>query len=367
MTSIVQIQRRINGPAGSPSATGAKEGELALNFPKAAGSTDKPELWAYDGVAYRQVNPDVTVNVGTAALTSTGAAGSSTGIGAAWTALTPKPTGSITIATYGGTAYVKTGAGAADGDWTALGSATAFASAAEIHAGTDTAKAINSATLRGETRNAANATPANDADYIPRLGANGRLADGFIPKATDAEVLAGTLDTNFITPQHLQSRITNAPNATPATDARKLVMLDSTGKIAAGFLPAGALNFAGAFDLTVAKPATLAPVPKAGDMFTVSKTGTMEASWAATMATLTAGAAVTQGDMLIWDDVAKKFHHIANVVDTSGFVSKAGTSVMAADAKLNFATTPPVAGATILDGGANHPIVDNVTINCGTY
>jgi hypothetical protein len=40
---------------------------------------------------------------------------------------------------------------------------------------------------------------------------------------------------------------------------------------------------------------------------------------------------------------------------------------MAADAKLNFATTPPVAGATILDGGANHPIVDNVTINCGTY
>jgi hypothetical protein len=100
-------------------------------------------------------------------------------------------------------------------------------------------------------------------------------------------------------------------------------------------------------------------------MFTVSKSGTLFADWAGVMAALTAGAAVKQGDMLIYDGT--KFHHIANAIDMSGYVARAGISAMAADAKLNFAATPPIAGAVILDGGANFPLIDGVTINCGSY
>ena len=303
MASVLQVKRRINGAAGSPGAPGAKEGELALNFPGAAGTTGKPALWAFDGTAWRQTNPDTNISVGVAALPG-GTAGSATGVGAAWTAFGAKPTDPIIIATFAGTAYVKTGAGGADGDWTALGAATAFATAAEVLAGTDTAKALNSAVL--------------------------------------------------------QSRITATPDATPANDARKLVMLDAGGKINAGFLPLTGLKFGGNIDMTVAYAAPT-PAPTAGSFYFVSKTGAVAASWNAQVANPPANVAV--GDMLVYDGTT--FHHTANAVDVSGLVPKAGATTMAADASWTFA--PAAVNATIIDGGANLPLIENVTINAGTY
>ena len=304
MTSVLQVKRRINGATGSPAAAGCKEGELALNFPGAAGGAVKPELWAYDGAAWRRANPDTSVTVGVAALPG-GTAGSAAGVGAAWTAFGTKPTDPIIIATFAGTAYVKTGAGGADGDWTALGAATAFATAAEVLAGTDTAKALNSAVL--------------------------------------------------------QSRLTATPDATPANDARKMVMLDAGGKINAGFLPLTGLDFGGNVDMTVAYVAPT-PAPVAGSFYFVSKAGSVHSTWQAKLMN-TSLASVGLGDMLVYDGTT--FHHTANAVDVSGLVPKAGATTMNADASWTFA--PAAAGATIIDGGANLPLIENVTINAGTY
>ena len=304
MAATIQIKRRVNGGTGSPGAAGAKEGELALNFPGAAGGAVKPELWAYDGAAWRRANPDANISVGVAALPG-GTAGSATGIGAAWTAFGTKPSDPIIIATFAGTAYVKTGAGAADGDWTALGAATAFASAAEVLAGVEATKALNSA--------------------------------------------------------NLQSRITVTPDATPANDARKLVMLDANGKINAGFLPLTGLKFGGNVDMTVAYAAPT-PTPTAGSFYFVSKAGAVHASWTANL--MNAGlASVGLGDMLVYDGT--KFHHVANAVDVSGLVPKAGATTMAADAAWTFA--PGATGFTIINGGANMPKIDSVTLDAGTY
>lgn len=62
MSSLLKIKRRINGAAGAPTGTNV-EGELALNFPGAAGDTTKPELWANDGGGWRVVNPTAAINL----------------------------------------------------------------------------------------------------------------------------------------------------------------------------------------------------------------------------------------------------------------------------------------------------------------
>ena len=367
MSSTIQIKRRTTGSSGAPAA--GLEGELALNF--AAGAAKTPELWAHGGTAlgWLRVNPDVTVSVGTANLTG-GTPGSPTGIGAAWTGLGTKPTGSIIIAKFAGTAYVLTGAGSADGDWTALGAATSFATNAEVLAGTDTSKALNPGNLRSATANlpSGGAGPvAGDADKLVRLTAQGQVADAFIPKLTGSAadaliVKTGTATNAFLTPAALASRLVAAPDATPANDASKIALLDATGKIPAGFLPVGGLTFSGTVDLTAAYAAPT-PAPKNGQFYSVSKTGTIDASWKANLANA-ALTTVTQGDYLVWDAAASKFHHIANAVDMTAYVPLAGTANMTGSVAWAGAAANK-AGSTIIDGKGG--TIDSVVIDGGAY
>lgn len=198
MTAQFQNKRRINGAAGAPGAAGAKEGEIALNFPGAAGTTGKPELWAFDGTGWRLVNPSVTITTQSITL------GAGADIGAAYTAWTATPgnviTGSVVIATYGtpAQAYVLTNSAApgAAASWTSLGGAVAFATAADINTGTDATKAINSVALRGATVNTSSG--ATDANKLPRLDANGKLDLTMLPAT--ATKLAGTLDPTVAPP-----------------------------------------------------------------------------------------------------------------------------------------------------------------------
>lgn len=188
MSSNIQHKRRINGAAGSPPTTGALEGQIAFNAPNAAGSTDKPDLFFYDGVAWRNCTPAVAVSTQSINL---GAAGADIGAGYTAWAATPANviTGNVVIATWGtpAQAYVLTNAAAPNvaGSWTSLGGAVSFASAAEIHAGTDTTKAVNSAILRGETVTVS--TGVGDADKLIRLNAAGVL-DATLLSAVPSDV-----------------------------------------------------------------------------------------------------------------------------------------------------------------------------------
>lgn len=238
MTTEIQFKRRIAGAAGSPSATGALEGEIAFNAPNAAGSTDKPVMYFFDGSAWRTVNPDVTVTTQSIAL------GAAANIGAAYTTWAATPgntlTGNVIIATYGtpAQAYVLTNPAAAgtSTSWVSLGGAVSFASASDIHTGTDTTGAINSAILRGET----------------------------------------TL------------------TSTGAADANKLVRLGATGKLDATLLPVTGVDVIGAADVTAAIPG--GTTYNDGDIVFVSANGSADASW-----TGIGGQVVASGDMVIYD------------------------------------------------------------------
>jgi hypothetical protein len=309
MTSVLQIKRRINGAAGSPAAAGIKEGELALNFPGAAGTTTKPALWAFDGTAWRQVNPDTTI------ITQSITLPAGADIGAAYTTWATTPantiTGNVVIATYGtpAQAYVLTNPAAPGtaASWTSLGGAVSFATTAEVLAGTEATKAIN--------------------------------------------------------PLGLQSRIVTAPNATPANDANKIAVLDATGKIPAGFLPVGGLVFSGSIDPTAAVYAAPTPAPVNGQFYSITKAGAISAAWKPQFAN--AGlTTVAIGDYMVWDDVAKKFHHIANAVDMSAYVPLAGTALMTGAIAYSGAAGSK-AGTIIYDGKGG--TLDAVLLDAGTY
>jgi hypothetical protein len=306
MSSVIQIKRRINGVDASPATAGAKEGELALNFPKAAGATDKPKLYAFDGVGWRTVNPDTTITTQSIAL-----GGAGTDIGVAYTTWATTPantiTGNVVIATFGtpAQAYVLTNPAAPGtaASWTSLGGAVAFATTAEVLAGTDAAKAINAVGL--------------------------------------------------------QSRIVKTPNATPANVANILPVLDATGYIPSGFLSLTGLSFGGALDPT-AVYAALTPAPVSGEFHMVSKAGAVSATWAAQIVNPPANVAV--GDLLFYEaGTVNKWHHIANSVDTSTFVPLAGTANMTG--AIAFKAT--MATKKVFDGFDG--IVDRVVIDGGTY
>lgn len=366
MSSSIQVLRRINGSPGSPTTAGAVEGTLAVNAPGVAGSTGKPSLFFYDGVAWRTVNPDVTIT--TQSVNLTGSAGADIGAAYATWAAAPGNTlsGSVVIATWGSPAqaYVLTNASAPGTatSWTSLGGAVSFATSVDVLTGSDTLKAINAAGLQSRLTDTPDATPANDARKIPQLGAAGQLADGFVPKANAAEVLAGTSNLKFLTPSNLQSRILATPSATPANDARKLVMLDVTGKIDSGFLKFTGIRFKSALDATVAYAA---PTPgwNTGDFGVISKTGAVHASWATYLAT-PVPASVNAGDMVIFD--GSKYHVVANDADLSAYVVKDNVNAMTAAATLSW--TAPAAKTVIIDGAdGSKSEIANVTINCGTY
>jgi hypothetical protein len=141
-------------------------------------NTTPPTLKIWDGSAWRAVG-HATITVGNATLAG-GTIGSPVGIGAAWTALTPKPTSDVVIASYAGSAYAKIGSGGSDADWVALGSSTVFATANEITTGSENRKAIAPDQLRAVALVAPSATPTNDANKFIRLNPQGKIDPGFL-------------------------------------------------------------------------------------------------------------------------------------------------------------------------------------------
>lgn len=310
MAIPVQLKRRIAGAAGSPAATGFKEGEVALNFPGAAGTTGTPELWAFDGTGWRRVNP--TLTVGVAALPG-GTPGAIAGIGAAWTALTPKPTDPLVIATFAGTAYVKTGPGGADGDWTALG--------------------------------------ASGGDpVVHNLSAQAASAD--IGAAWTAAAPTKSAGVNFALWKGAIYVLT-AP-AAPGTAASWSKLTDI----------AAPLTYKGNVDLTAAYAAPN-PVWNTGDFGTVQTTGVVGASWPG----LTAGDAVKAGDLIFFDGT--NYHVVANETDLSAYLPLTGTTAakkMTGAAVVTFDVPAGTGLVTRIDGGdAAKSKLDNFTIDCGTY
>jgi hypothetical protein len=307
---IVKHRQAGGTGAGAPGVIGAMNGEIAINFDTGANT---PELWAFTTGGWRRLNPAAAApTIGNVSLPG-GSIGSATGIGTAWTALAIKPTDPIIIAAYGGVAYIKTGNGAADGDWTSLGSATAFATAADILAGTDTTKSINAKSLRDYTVVAPDATPANDANHIVRLNA--------------------------------------------------------TGKIDAGFLTISPITYAGNYDISSTAPSTM---PPAGSFGTVNVTGATSAgttpsvSW---QAKISSGAAkLENGDLLISDGTT--FHPVSMAADLSAYLPLAGGSMTnTAVVTMNVATgSAPTNPLVRLDGSdAAKSAIDNFTIDCGLF
>ena len=367
MTVDIRILNRTAGGDGSPGGTG-NAGNLALNFDPAAKGVNGglPKLFASDGTVWVLMNPPATApSVGSISLPGAATPGSPTGIGNAWTAFATKPTDPIVIAKYGGTAYVKTGAGAADTDWAPLGSATNFATAAEILTGTEASKAIAPDQLRayalaGPT--GAAGPVAGDANHMVLLDAVGQVTQAFIPNADATETLAGALDTKFITPADLQSRTKDVPGGAGGTaqgaDAGYLVRLDANGQINAGFLSIKGLTYRGNLDLTGAYP-TLAGL-KVGDFGTVQTKGTAVASWPG----FTGGEAVEVGDLVIFDGTI--WHLVEHGIDTTAYVSKSGANAIQNDMTMTWAA--PTALITIIDGGnAATAEIKNVTIGGGQF
>lgn len=123
MGQIYKHRRRVDGASGSPDVLTSFLGEIAINFPGAAGTTGTPELWGFDGVAFRLLNP-LTNSVSIDAVSSDSdveVAFNSDGIN-----VVP---GEVLVYRHDGTTYLYTGpdgspvTGATASDFTALGSA----------------------------------------------------------------------------------------------------------------------------------------------------------------------------------------------------------------------------------------------------
>jgi hypothetical protein len=307
MVNRVQLKRRINGAAGAPGAGGSLEGEIALNFPGAAGTTTTPELWAFDGSGWRRVNPPPgAINTQSVNLNNPGGAD----IGAAataWITAGNTITGDIVIATYGvpAQAYVLTNKAqpGVAASWTSLGGAVSMATGPEVITGTDTLKAVTPKALRDATLNAPSGTPANDANFIPRLNAQ--------------------------------------------------------GKIDAGFLTITGTTFGGVIDASAA--GTNAPAnPVTGEFHFISVGGSLDGTGWTGLAT---PLPVVAGDLVIFDGT--NWHAMQATVDLSAYLPLAG-GTMAAQALVQWpGATGAETGHILLDlkGGK----IDNAVIDCGTY
>ena len=351
-----QVKRRINGAVGTPGIPGAVEGQLAVNMPGAAGTGTALVLYCYDGTAWRELKVDeakmaslLAYNTATAyppgapviysgklytsnkATTGTwkpadwdeiGATQVTTqslplgnvpgGIGAAYTTWAAAPgnalTGSIVVGTYGtpAQAYIlvnRTVPGT-DASWVSLGGATPFATAGEIHTGTETAKAVSPAILRGEALDA------------PKGGTAG------------------------------------------AGNADYLIRLNATGVIDPDFLPALPTNIRGAVDVTqaFAQPATGGNYA-GGDMIFANKDGVIGAGW-----TNAAGDAVKSGDLMIFDGT--KWYRVPNTTDLNAYVPLVGTNLMAGGLVWTGAAGSN-AGNVVLDGKGG--TVQDIAWDEGTY
>ena len=303
MSSLLKIKRRINGSSGAPTGTNV-EGELALNFPGAAGSTAKPTLWANDGAGWREVNPTAAIN--TQSIVFPAAANIGAGF-TAWAALNTanKITGDIVIATFGtpAQAYVLTDTSkpTVSGSWVSLGGSTPFATAAAVIAGTSVSDAINPASLAGAA--------------------------------------------------------INGSTAPTAADAGKYVRADATGKIDSSLLSFSPVTFKGTATLTAAP--TLGWT--AGD-YGIASANVLAANVNAGWAGISGD--VKQGDLIVFDGT--NYDVISNTVDLSAYVKLSGNNAMKADALLTW--TAPATLTTLINGAdASKSAIDNMTIDGGTY
>ena len=358
MASVIRNKHRLSGGGGAGSPTTVDpSGALSLNFDV---GTSTPELWGSDGTAWKRLNPVAAApTIGNAALPG-GATGSKTGIGAAWTAFGSKPTDPIIIASFAGSAYIKTGAGGNDSDWTSLGSATSFATLADITTGTDTTKAINPAVLRAAAPNTSGG--AGDVDKLARLDAAGKLDVSFLPTTSTGGAAADAnkfilLDANGHVPASAIDSI-NAPTgggSAVAGDAGKFVTLNAAGQIDGSLIGLNAVTFGGTVDLTATPPS-----------WSTGEYGIAAANTAGGSIDAGFGIAtdVKKGDMII--KTASGWEALAQDVDLSSYVSKSGANAIAADMTMTWAA--PAGVVTIIDGGdAAHSKVDNVQVDCGTF
>jgi hypothetical protein len=250
--------------------------------------------------------------------------------------------GDIIIYTWNGSAYVYTGpigspvTGATAAQFTSLGAAVSFASAADIVTGSEPAKAIapdqlKIAALDGPT----GAGGSTDRDHLVRLDGGGKIAHEFIPNATAAETFAGTSDTKFITPADLESRTKNVPGGTGGTaqaaDANYLVRLDKDGHIDPGFISFTGLSYRGNLNLT----GTYNPISglKIGDFGTVQTAGVADSSWPG----LSGSEKVEVGDMVLWD--GNIWHLVSHAIDTSAYVNRSKHNDIKNDMDMTW--TPP--------------------------
>ena len=220
------------GTTAPPTPT---QGEIWIDT---TGGVGNALVKVFDGTTFQTVNAAVTTQP--MPLGTTGA-----GPGDGYTAAgTPAITGTIVIGTWGtpSGAYLLTTptAPAANGSWTSLGGATAF--------------------------------------------------------ATTAEVLAGTATNAAIDPAGLQSRLAVTPDATPSNDARKLVQLNAQGIIDNGFIHLNFAHFIGTVDITAAPAANWTT----GD-YAIVAADTLQAAQDAGWAL---GQDATAGDMIIYDGAA---------------------------------------------------------------
>jgi len=197
------------------------------------------------------------------------------------------------------------------------GSNTTYATAAEVTAGTEAAKALSPKNLRDATINAS--TGAADANKYPRLNANGLIDDTMLrpalAKATAAEIITGANDAKFLTA--LALRGATVQTGATAADVNKIPRLNTAGKIDASMLPAAQSQFKG----TIAPTATPIAGPVAGDYYYVSANGTLGAGWGAL-----AGTVVKANDQLIYSGTA--WNLISNSVDLTGYLPLTGSNAM---------------------------------------
>ena len=219
-----------------------------------------------------------------------------------------------------------------------------YATAAEIIAGSENAKAVSPRYLRDATINTS--AGAADANKYPRLNALGKIDTTMLPaalaKATSAEIITGTDDAKYMTA--LSLRGATVQTGSTAADVNKIPRLNSAGKIDASMLPAATSQFKGTIDPAVAPITT----PIAGDYYYVSKNGTLVAAWGAL-----AGTAVKANDQLIWSGTA--WNIISNNVDLTGYLPLTGSSDMTGAIKWSAVQTGEVFDT---NGGTISAVID---------
>jgi hypothetical protein len=297
--------------------------------------------------------------------------------------------------------------------WVQLNPSSAYATSAQVIAGTATGIAIDPAGLAGAS--AVVSAGVADQGKLVKLDGNGLVDDTVVPKATGATITTGTATDTFITPATLAAAgsatgglasankyvrfdanglldtsffdyatsaelLANAGTGTVnglvndnvlaasstvvsagAGDAGKFVKLDATGKIDASVLNLDVMEFKGGLNVTAAAPAA----PNKGDTYIVTTGGTIAASF-----TGLGGGTATAGDQFIWDGAA--WVRVVGATDLTAYVPLAGTAGVAGAAMTSgsvLTMNPAATGNVVLNGatGANFGALDKFIIDCGTF